>query len=157
MLVVRMIIRWVCEKDNKKWLYPIEKCVYCKQPVKKLVSIKAKIAGITKVNIPSPMHPIIPYNILLLEDEHGNRIPKKTMKKYKIGDLYEVYQAGTEGAVIVIKVKYDIKEYLNESLRLLNNYDLNEKDKVLIKSSIIEPAYNYQAVNTNPKVVGALI
>lgn len=152
-----MIIRWVCEKDNKKWIYPIEKCIYCKGPITKQKGRKEKIIGTTKINIPSPMHPLIPYNIILLEDEYGNRIPKKTMKEYKIGDAYELKPAKTQGAVIITKIKYDIEEYLKESLSLLHEPFIKPEDKVLIKPSIIEPAYGYQAATTNPKILDALI
>jgi len=152
-----MIIRWICEKDNKKWIYPIEKCIYCKGPVTKQKSRKAKIIGLTKVNIPSPMHPIIPYNVILLEDKYGNRMPKKTMKNHKIGDEYVFEKAKTDGAVVVTKIKYDLMEALKESLDLLKSYDIGENDRVLIKPSIIEPAYGYQAVTTNPKLLDALI
>ncbi|MEK6876772.1 MAG: DUF362 domain-containing protein, partial [Nanoarchaeota archaeon] len=152
-----MIIRWVCEKDNKKWMYPIQKCVYCKGPIKKQIGRKAEVIGITKVNIPSPMHPIIPYNVILLEDEHGNRMPKKTMKDYKIGDEYKIEKAESDGAVIATKIKYDLYEALKSSLELLKSFDIGENDKVLIKPSIIEPAYSYTAVNTNPKIIDALI
>jgi len=152
-----MITRWICEKDNKKWIYPIEKCIYCKGPITKQKSTEAKVIGVTKVNIPSPMHPIIPYNIILLEDKYGNRLPKKTMKKYKIGDTYSLEKAKTESAVIVSKVKYNILESLKECFELLNDYKINEGDKFLIKPSIIEPAYSYQTVNTNPAVLDALI
>ncbi len=152
-----MIIRWVCEKDSKKWMYPIQKCVYCKGPIKKQISRKAKVIGITKVNIPSPMHPIIPYNVILLEDDHGNRMPKKTMKDYKIGDDYLIEKAKNDGAVIVTKIKYEVYEALKSSLELLSSFDLGENDKVLIKPSIIEPAYSYTAVNTSPKMLDALI
>ena len=152
-----MITRWICEKDNKKWIYPIEKCLYCKGPITKQKSKNAKIIGITKVNIPSPMHPITPYNIILLEDEYGNRMPKKTMRDYKIGDSYVIENAKTDGAVIVTKVKYDLIESLRSSLELLKSYDLGKNDSVLIKPSIIEPAYGYQAVTTNPKLLDAII
>ena len=152
-----MIIRWVCEKDSKKWMYPIQKCVYCKGPIKKQISRKAKVIGITKVNIPSPMHPIIPYNVILLEDDHGNRMPKKTMKNYKIGDDYLIEKAKDDGAVVVTKIKYDLYEALKSSLELLSSFYIGENDRVLIKPSIIEPAYGYTAVNTNPKMIDALI
>ena len=152
-----MIIRWICEKDKKKRLYPIEKCIYCKEPVTKVISKKAKVIGTTKVNIPSPLHPIIPYFILLLQDEHGNRLPKKTMKEYKIGDSYELKPTTKEDSVVIMKIKYDVRSYLQESMRLLSSYNLDPGDKILIKVSAIEPAYSYQAVTTNPKILDALI
>ena len=152
-----MIIRWVCEKDNKKWLYPVEKCIYCKNKVAKQIGKKVKVIGITKVNIPSPLHPITPYYVLLLEDEYGNRIPKKTMKEHKIGSYYELKPAKTDNAVVITKVKYDMEEYLKESLMLLHDYEINAEDKIIIKPSIIEPAYSYQSVATNPKLLDALL
>lgn len=152
-----MIIRWICEKCNKKWIYPIEKCVYCKGNITKQKGTKIKVTGITKVSIASPMHPVIPYNILLLEDEHGNRVPKKTMKDYKIGDTYLEERAKTKDAVAVVKVKYDIYEAIKEAIELLNGIDLDQDDRILIKPSIIAPAYAYQAVNTNQEFLNALI
>jgi uncharacterized protein (DUF362 family) len=151
------MIRWICEKDNKKWLYPVKNCIYCKGPVKKQISTKLKVIGLTKVNIPSPMHPIIPYNVILLEDEFGNRIPKKTMKNYIIGDDYAVEKAKTDDAVVITKVKYDLGEALKESLKLLNVLEIKEDDRILIKPSIIEPAYAYQAVTTNPDLIEAFL
>jgi len=152
-----MIIRWVCEKDKKKWIYPIKKCIYCKGPIKKQISRKAKVIGITKVNVSSPFHPITPYNIILLEDKFGNRMPKKTMKGYKIGDVYSIGAAKTDSAVIITKIKYDLEVALKESLDLLKSYDIEKGDKVLIKPCIIQPAYPYQAVNTNPKLLDETI
>ncbi len=152
-----MIIRWVCEKCNKKWIYPIEKCVYCKGDITKQKGTKIKVVGITKVTIPSPMHPIIPYNILLLQDEFGNRVPRKTMKDYKIGDNFTLQKAKTKDAVAVIKVKYDVYEAIKEAINLLNGIGLNPDDKILIKPSIITAAYPYQAVNTNPDFLNALL
>jgi len=152
-----MIIRWVCGKCNKKWIYPIEKCVYCKGDITKQKGTKIKVVGVTKVFIPSPMHPIIPYNILLLQDEFGNRIPRKTMKDYKIGDNFILQKAKTKDAVAVVKVKYDIYEAIKEATGLLNGIELNADDKILIKPSIIAAAYPYQAVNTNPDFLNALL
>lgn len=152
-----MIIRWVCEKCSKKWIYPIEKCVYCKGNIIKQKGSKIKVVGITKVSIPSPMHPIIPYNILLLQDEFGNRIPKKTMRDYKIGDAYTEQKAKTKDAVAVVKVKYDVYEAIKEAIELLNGIGLSADDKILIKPSIITAAYPYQAVNTNPDFLNALL
>ncbi|MBI2208333.1 DUF362 domain-containing protein [Candidatus Woesearchaeota archaeon] len=152
-----MIIRWVSEDGKRKWIYPVEKDLYSKGRIIKQVSTKAKVIGITKVNIPSPLHPIIPYYVMLLEDKYGNRMPKKTMRECKIGDTYEVKAATTDNAVIITKIKYDVEEYLKESLKLVHAHELEAADKILIKPSIIEAAYAYQAVNTNPKVIDGLI
>jgi len=152
-----MILRWVCEKCSKKWIYPIEKCIYCKGDIIKQKGTKLKVVGITKVAIQSPMHPIIPYNIVLLQDEFGNKIPKKTMKDYRIGDAYIQQKAKTKDAVSVVKVKYDVYEAIKEAVELLDGIGLNANDKVMVKPSIIAAAYPYQAVNTNPDFLDALL
>src|SRR3989344_4121926 len=131
--VVDVIIRWLCEKCGKKWIYPVQKCIYCRGPITKRRSAKAKIIGITKVNIPSPMHPLTPYNIILLEDESGNRMPKKVMKDYKIGEMYEVQPAKAEGAVVISRIKYDVDEALRESINLLGGINLDPQDSGLLK------------------------
>src|SRR3989338_2916624 len=152
-----MILRWVCEKCSKKWIYHIEKCIYCKGDIIKQKGTKLKVVGITKVAIQSPMHPIIPYNIVLLQDEFGNKIPKKTMKDYRIGDAYIQQKAKTKDAVSVVKVKYDVYEAIKEAVELLGGPGLNSNDKVMVKPSIIAAAYPYQAVNTNPEFLDALL
>ncbi len=152
-----MIMRWICEKCGKKWIYPIEKCLYCKGPIAKQKGKKARIIGVTKVNIPSPMHPIVPYHIILLEDEFGNRMPKKTMKEHRIGEAYEVAQAKTEGAVVISRIKYDQEEALRESLGLLKSFEVGSADRILIKVSAIEPSYPYQSIATNPKLLENVI
>ena len=151
-----MIIRWLSEDGKRKWIYPVNEDLYSHGKIKKQISIKAKVIGVTKVNIPSPMHPIIPYYVLLLEDEFGNRMPKKVMREYFIGDNYNPKLATSDNAVVLTKIKYDIDEYLKDTMRLLN-VSIKPSDKVLIKPSIIEAAYPYQAVCTNPNVIDAII
>jgi uncharacterized protein (DUF362 family) len=151
-----VILRWICEKCDKRWIYPVEKCVYCKGSITKQKGTELKVTGMTKVNIPSPMHPIVPYNIVLLEDEHGNRIPRKTMKDYKVGDRFSDATAKTADAVSAVRVKYDVYEAVEEAMALCN-FKIEAKEKVLIKPSCITAAYPYQAVNTSPEFVDAIV
>ena len=150
------MLRWKCGKCNLTWIYPVKRCIHCKGDIVKDVTSKMKVIGITKVTIPSTMHPIVPYNVLLLEDENGNRLPRKTMKDHSIGDYYIEEKAQSDGAVSIVKIKYDIYHAVEHSLELIN-FDVQEDSKILIKPSIIFPAYPYQAVNTNPKIVDVVI
>src|SRR3989338_10662970 len=100
------MLRWKCRKCNLTWIYPVKKCVHCNGDIAKDVTSKMKVIGITKVAIPSTMHPIVPYNVLLLEDENGNRLPRKTMKDHSIGDYYIEEKAQSDGAVSIVKIKY---------------------------------------------------
>lgn len=152
-----MIVRWVCNQCNRRWIYPIGKCIYCKKDVVKKVSGKLKVVGYTKVNVPSLLHPITPYNILVLEDDQGNRIPRKTIKDYKIGDYYKEKPATKEPAVSIVKIKYDLDNAVEESLHLINDLEVDNSSKILIKPNMMSAAYPYLGVTTNPKVVGAII
>src|SRR3989344_7392942 len=79
------------------------------------------------------------------------------MKEYKIGDEFALQKAKTKDAVAVVRTKYDIYEAIKEATGLLNGVELNADDKILIKPSIIAAAYPYQAVNTNPDFLNALL
>ena len=93
------MIRWKCNSCNKIWIYPIKKCLYCKGAIERFKVTPKKIIGVTKVNVPSPLHPIVPYNVILLEDEQGNRLPRKTMKQYRVGEEFTEKNADTDNAV----------------------------------------------------------
>ncbi|MCK5282659.1 MAG: DUF362 domain-containing protein [Nanoarchaeota archaeon] len=151
------ILRWLCEKCNKKWIYPIETCLYCKGKVKKQIGTKTKVIGYTKVSIPSPLHPVIPYNVLLLGDEHGNKMPKKTIKDYNVGDLYEDIPDSSENSISAVKIKYDYYEAVKEALELIGDIIVDENKKILVKPNLSIPGYSYLGMCTNHKLMDALI
>ncbi|MEA2036556.1 MAG: DUF362 domain-containing protein [Nanoarchaeota archaeon] len=150
-------IRWICEKCNKKWIHPAETCLYCNEKTKKQIGTKLKVIGNTKVYITCPLHPIAPYHVLILEDEHGNKMPKKTIKDYDIGDIYEDKPDSSENAVSVVKIKYDFYEAVKDALELIGDIEVDDKKKILIKPNLGIPGYAYVGVCTNPKVLYALI
>ena len=118
-------MRWICEKCDKKWIHPVEKCLYCNGDIKKQIGIKLKVEGITNVSVPCPSHPVVPYNVLILTDEHGNRMPKKTIKDYKIGDVYEDKADTSENAISTVKVKYDFYEAVKDALELIGDIEVD--------------------------------
>ncbi len=150
-------IRWVCEKCNKKWIHPIETCIYCNDKIKKQIGTKLEVEGITRVFIPCPPHPVVPYNVLMLIDEHGNRMPKKTIKDYNIGDVYEDKPDSSENTVSIVRIKYDFYEAVKEALELIGDIEIKENTKILIKPNLSIPGYAYTGICTNPKVLEALI
>ncbi|MBU0614715.1 MAG: DUF362 domain-containing protein [Nanoarchaeota archaeon] len=152
-----MIERWKCKKCDKKWIYPVDRCIYCGEPIEIEVGTKTKVMGVTKISIPSPEHPIIPYYTLILEDEHGNKMPKKVMNEYKIGDEFKWEASDDENAVSIIKIKYDHEFAVKKAIELVGGLKLDENTKVLIKPNIMTAAYSYYALTTNPKVIKALI
>jgi uncharacterized protein (DUF362 family) len=150
-------IRWICEKCDKKWIHPVEKCLYCNGDIKKQIGTNLKVIGVTKVHAPSPLHPIVPYNILMLGDENGNRMPKKTIKDYNVEDSYEDKADSSENTVAVVKIKYDFYEAVKEALELMGDVEVNENTKILIKPNLAIPGYSYIGICTNPRVLAGLI
>lgn len=148
--------RWKCEPCNKTWIYPVKKCFYCKGKISSFDINPQKVVAITRINVPSPLHPIVPYNVVLLEDENGNKVPRKTMRDYNLGDMFIEEKASTDNAVSIVRTKYDVKDALNHALNLIN-YEFKPESKILIKPNIETAAYAYQAVCTNPRVVNGII
>jgi uncharacterized protein (DUF362 family) len=118
---------------------------------------KTKVVGNTKVSIPNPLHPVVPYNVLILEDEHGNKMPKKTIKDYEIGDIYGDVPDSSDEAVSVVKIKYDYYEAVKEALEMIGDIEVDENTKVLIKPNLSVLGYSYIGMCTNPKVIEALV
>ncbi len=150
------MIRWKCGSCNKVWIYPIKKCLYCKSDIQRIEVLPKKIIGFTKVVVPSPLHPIVPYNIILLEDDEGNRLPRKTMREYKVGGEFTEEKAKTDSAVSIVKTKYDVYDAVKNALELIN-YEISPESKILIKPNIVMASYPYQATCTNSKAVEAVV
>ncbi len=151
------VLRWICEKCNKKWIHPVDTCLYCNGKTKKQVGKKTKVIGCTRVSVPNPLHPIVPYTVLILEDEHGNKMPKKTIKEYKIGDVYKDVPDSSESAVSAVKIKYDYYEAVKEAIELIGGINADSSKKVLIKPNLSIPGHHYLGLCTNPKVLEALV
>ena len=116
-----------CPKCKKTWQYPIEKCPNCFLKLEKLKSTKIRVAGISKVQIPTMFHPKTPYFVLLLEDENGNKWVQKTVKEYEIGDLFKVEPCTDKKAVAIWRVKYDIFEAIEMVIELLGGIIPHQK------------------------------
>ncbi|MCK5138209.1 MAG: DUF362 domain-containing protein, partial [Thermodesulfovibrionia bacterium] len=102
-------------------------------------------------------HPVIPYNVLLLGDEHGNKMPKKTIKDYNVGDLYEDIPDSSENSISAVKIKYDYYEAVKEALELIGDIIVDENKKILVKPNLSIPGYSYLGMCTNHKLMDALI
>ncbi|HII17015.1 TPA: DUF362 domain-containing protein [Candidatus Woesearchaeota archaeon] len=151
------VIRWVGESSGKKYIHPIERCIHDGGNIKKVIGTKTKVIGITKVHIPNPLHPIVPYNVLILEDEHGHRMPKKTIKDYCLGDVYEDIPNAGDNAIAAVRIKYDVGEAVDEALELIGGLAVSKKQKILLKPNLSIPGYPYLGICTNPQVIRAVI
>jgi len=164
-----------CPKCKNIWQYPIEKCPNCFLGLEKLLTKTAKVIGISKVNIPTPLHPKVPYFVLVLEDEKGNKWAYKSLKEYKIGEEFIPEVSQDKNTVAVWRIKYDILEAITNSIELLGGamrtpsssspslpsearcLKIDSQTKILVLPTLIAPKHPYLAVNTNPKFLESLI
>jgi len=81
-----------CSSCDKYWTHPVKQCIFCGGEIKKETSDRLSVTGFTEVFIPSANNEKVPYFVLLLEDEYGNRVVRSTHKKYEIGEIFDERQ-----------------------------------------------------------------
>jgi uncharacterized protein (DUF362 family) len=146
-----------CPQCKKTWQYPIRKCPDCFLELKRIKSQKAKVVGVSKVNIPTIWHPKVPYFVLILEDEKGNRQTHKSIKEYKMGDDFSLESIKEKGAVAVWRTKYDILEAIEKTINLLGELSISSNSKILILPTMISPKHPHFAENTSPQFLESMI
>lgn len=149
-----------CPRCKRVWQYPIEKCPDCFLNLERLRSKKAKVIGISKVNIPSLFHFKVPYFVLVLEDENGNRWIQKSEKEYKIGEEFEIEKAkdeGLKGGVAIWKVKYDFLEAIEKIVEILGGLKIESNSKILILPTLEKASHPYFRDNTSPEFLEAIL
>ncbi len=146
-----------CPQCKKTWQYPIEKCPDCFQGLEKVSAKKAKVIGISQVNIPTILHPKVPYFVLVLEDEKGNKWAQKSIKEYKIGEEVSFEPSQNKDAVAIWRAKYDISEAMEKVIELIGGLKISPQAKILILPTLIAPRHPYLAANTNPKFLDTLL
>jgi uncharacterized OB-fold protein len=146
-----------CQKCNKVWQYPVEKCPECLASLEKIESKKIKVVGVSKVSIPTMFHPKVPYFTLVLEDENGNKWAWKSIKEYQIGDDFEIEAATKGDAVAIWRIKYDVSEGIEKIIELFDGFNIGQGSKVLILPTLTVPKHPYFAENTGPQFLESLI
>jgi uncharacterized protein (DUF362 family) len=146
-----------CPKCKRIWQYPLEKCPECFLKLERFESKNLKVIGVSRVLIPSPMHPKVPYFVLLLEDENGNKFVQKSMKEYKIGDRFEIEKSENKNSVAIWRVKYDLYEAISKVIWLLGGLKINQNLKILILPTLVSVCHPHERENTHPEVLRELI
>ena len=146
-----------CPKCKNIWQYPIGKCPDCFLELKRALSKEVKVIGVSKVTIPTILHPRVPYFVLVLEDKNGNKWAHKSLKEYKIGEEFILESNQDKNTVAVWRIKYDILEAIEKVIELLGGFKINSQTKILILPTLVSPKHPYLAINTNPKFLESLI
>jgi len=140
-----------CKNCKKIWQHNIEKCPLCFSPLERIRSRKAKVIDIAKVQIPSLFHPKVPYFILVLEDEEGNKWIQKSFKEYKIGEEISFQATKDKKTVAIWKVKYDFLEAIERVVEFLGGIKISQNSKILILPTLISASHPYFRENTSPQ------
>jgi uncharacterized protein (DUF362 family) len=146
-----------CPNCKNIWQYPLEKCPNCFLKLEGIESKDFKVIGVSKVIIPSSLHPKVPYYVLLLEDENGQKLIQKSIKEYKIGDNFERKSLNDKNAVSIWRVKYDIPETIEKVVSLIGGVKISESSKILILPTLISVSHPYFRENTHPEVLKEVI
>jgi len=126
-------------------------------------SEKIKVVGISKVTIPTFFHSRVPYFVLVLEDENGNKWVQKSIREYKIGEELKIKSVSStdvpmrRNAVAIWRIKYDILEGIEKVIELLGGLNINQNSKILILPTLISATHPHFAENTSPQFLEAAI
>jgi len=88
-----------CISCDKTWTHPVKKCIFCGGGIQCEIPGTMTVTGFTEVFIHSVNNEKVPYFVLLLEDELGNRYLKKTFENYSIGESFDPHEEKTSSPV----------------------------------------------------------
>ena len=154
-----------CPKCKRKWQYPIEKCPNCFLKLERVLPGMVRVIGVSKTTIPTMLHPKVPYFVLLLEDEKGNKWVQKSVKEYKIGERVNLLEkarglaraAQNRKVVALWRIKYDDLEAIETVLYLIGMVKIGYDSKILILPTLDSPKHPYLSENTRPQFLESLI
>lgn len=146
---------YICSKCKRRWEYPLRDCPYCFTGLEKMKNKTAKVAGAVKVAIPTLFHPNVPYYVLLLEDEFGNKWAHKSEREYASGEALEFEP--NENAVAIWRVKHDIGEALEKVLELISGISFGADSKIAVIPSLEKASHAYFRDNASPEFLAAIL
>ena len=144
-----------CKKCKKTWAYLIKECPFCFESLIKLESNQMKVIACSKINIPTLLHPKVPYFALVIEDENGNKYAYKSITEKKVGE--EISFVPNNNAVAIWRNKYDFEEAIEKVIDLINGLPLNESSNILVLPTLISPNHSYFRENTSPEFLDAIL
>lgn len=82
---------YICDSCHKTWNIPVDKCIFCGNTVKlNEQASQYEVLSYSEVHVPSLGNENTPYYVYLLKDSNGNKVLKKSVHKYQVGDLFEL-------------------------------------------------------------------
>lgn len=144
-----------CQKCKKTWAYPIKECPFCFESLVEVQSNQMKVIACSKVSIPTLLHPEIPYFVLVIEDENGNRYAHKSITEKKIGE--EISFTPNDNAVAIWRNKYNPLEVIEKVIALIGGLQIKKDSKIVILPTLVSPNHPYLRENTSPEFLDAVL
>ena len=144
-----------CLKCSRRWEYPLAECPYCFVPLKEMPAKTVRVNSVSKITIPTLLHPIAPYYVLLLEDDFGNFWGYKSEIEYKAGD--ELKFNPNENAVAIWRVKYNVLEAIKKAIELIGGFDIDQNSKITILPTLSKASHSYFRDNTSPEFLASVL
>jgi len=150
------MVVYKCKKCDKTWQHPVKICPFCLGELERVkCSMRAKVVAVSKVSIPSLLHPKVPYNALVLENDQGVKYAYKTFAEVSVGDMIDYESDSSNKAVSIWRINYESLDGI-ENIFQLSGVKISSKD-VLIIPSLNNPNHAYFRENTSPEFLDATI
>jgi 3-hydroxybutyryl-CoA dehydrogenase len=132
-------MQYYCEKCQKYWMYPVEKCIFCSGTIFQKEETKYRVVGYSEILIPSAGNERVPYYVNLLEDENNQKIIRKSFIKYQIGDFFSFERDIHQNVIIgiigagLLGIQLSVYMLLFGFLTILKTRDENTKENSVQK------------------------
>lgn len=143
-----------CPKCKKTWNYPIKECPFCFENLIKIKSDEMIVIACSRVNIPTLLHPKIPYFVFIIEDENKNKYIFKSTKERKVGE--KISYDSINNGVAIWRNKYNFEEPIEKTLKLINS-SIKENSNILILPTLISSDHEYLRKNTSSGFLNAVL
>lgn len=133
-------------------------CPYCMIDLNRSEScFKGKVLAVSKVSIPSLLHPKVPYYSLLLENEAGIKYAYKVFEEKKVGDIIEIIPNSDKDAVAIWRVNYDALDGIEAIDEIVGGLDIDKDTNILILPTLNTANHAYFRENTSPEFLEAIL
>ncbi len=147
---------WECAKCGRSSQRPLAKCNFCGGAIARRENGTWTVKGFTEVFVPSPGHEVVPYFIVILENELAERRLTKTFVRRELGETLDLSgESETDGRSVVAmsRVGYVALDAVSRCLDMIGPLDVGPDSRVLLKPNLVFEMAPSTGVVTNPQVV----
>ena len=151
---------WECAKCGRSSQRPLTKCNFCGAELTRREDHAWTVKGFTEVFVPSPGHEAVPYFIVMLESELGERRLRKTFVRRELGETFDLSpESETDGRSVVAmsRVGYVALDAVSRCLDMIGPHAFGPDTRVLLKPNLVFEMAAATGVVTNPQVIEGVL